>query len=52
MRRAAIVADGLGVRFQFDSDGRVVTPTVPRIRRHVTDAWGLRDDPFAAGTSP
>ena len=49
MKRAAIVADGLGVRFQFDGNGRVVTSTVARLRRHVTDAWGLRDVSFSAG---
>ena len=49
MKRAAIVANGLGVRFQFDRSGRVVTSTVARLRRHVTDAWGLHDVTFSAG---
>jgi len=47
--RAGIVADRVGVRFQFDGHGRVVTPTVARLRRNVTEAWGLRDVSFAAG---
>ena len=49
MRRAAIVADTVGVRFQFDGHGRVVTPMVARVRRHVTEAWGLRDVSLTAG---
>src|SRR5436190_7030121 len=39
---ALIRVEGLGVRFQFDRQGRPVTPAVARIRRHCTSAWGLR----------
>jgi lipopolysaccharide transport system ATP-binding protein len=38
-----ITARGLGVRFQFDSQRRPVSPTIARLRRHVTEAWGVRD---------
>lgn len=39
---ARIRVMGLGVRFQFDRQGRPVTPAAARIRRHCTSAWGLR----------
>ncbi|MFL5820368.1 MAG: ABC transporter ATP-binding protein [Solirubrobacteraceae bacterium] len=39
---ALIRITGLGVRFQFDRQGRPVTPAAARIRRHCTSAWGLR----------
>ena len=45
---AGILAAGLGVRFQFDRDRRVVTPNLARLRRRGTDAWGLRDVTFEA----
>ena len=39
---ALIRVEGLGVRFQFDRQGRPVTPAAARIRGHCTSAWGLR----------
>jgi ABC-type polysaccharide/polyol phosphate transport system ATPase subunit len=44
---AAVAAHGLGVRFFFDRQHRVVTPALARIRRRVTDLWGLRDVSFS-----
>jgi ABC-2 type transport system ATP-binding protein/lipopolysaccharide transport system ATP-binding protein len=40
---AAVRLDGLGVRFDFDRQGRVVTPGLRRLRRIRGSAWGLRD---------
>jgi ABC-type polysaccharide/polyol phosphate transport system ATPase subunit len=39
---AAIRADGLGVRFQFDRLRRPVSPIHARLRRRVTETWGIR----------
>ena len=39
---ATVDAHGLGVRFQFDGQRRPVSPTMARVRRHVTEAWGIR----------
>ncbi len=47
MTASAHVAN-LGVRFQFDRDRRVVTPTLARLRRRGAEAWGLRDVTFTA----
>ena len=44
-----VSADALGVRFLFDRDRRVVTPTLARLRRRGLHAWGLREVTFAAG---
>lgn len=49
MSAARIVADGVGVRFLFDRTRRVITPTVARLRRNVTESWGLMDVSFAVG---
>ena len=38
-----IAATGLGVRFDFDRQQRVVSPTLWRLRRRGTTTWGLRD---------
>ena len=46
--RAAVRADGLGVRFLFDRNRRMVTPNLARLRRRGAEAWGLRDVSFAA----
>jgi ABC-type polysaccharide/polyol phosphate transport system ATPase subunit len=46
---AAVSAHGLGVRFQFDSQRRPVSPTMARVRRHVTEAWGIRGVTLAIG---
>ena len=43
-----IRAEGLGIRFQFDRNQRVVTPNLARLRRRGTEAWGLRDVTFDA----
>lgn len=40
---ASIAAAGAGVRFQFDRQRRVVTPTLARLRRRGAETWGLRD---------
>jgi homopolymeric O-antigen transport system ATP-binding protein len=40
---ARIVANGVGVRFLFDHERRVVTPALARIRRKGAETWGLRD---------
>jgi lipopolysaccharide transport system ATP-binding protein len=34
---------GLGIRFLFDHERRVVTPTLARLRRRGDEAWGLKD---------
>ena len=49
MSRAGIVAERVGLRFRFDRNGRIVTPTIARLRRHVTETWGLRDVSFVVG---
>ena len=35
--------EGVGVRFDFDHLGRVLTPALARLRRIRATAWGLRD---------
>jgi ABC-type polysaccharide/polyol phosphate transport system ATPase subunit len=44
---AAVTADRVGVRFLFDRDGRVVTPSVARLRRHVSEVWGVHEVSFS-----
>jgi ABC-type polysaccharide/polyol phosphate transport system ATPase subunit len=39
---ACIRVDRLGVRFQFDRQGRPITPVAARLRRRVSADWGLR----------
>ena len=46
---AAILAKGLGVRFLFDRQRRVVTPLHAALLRGVTESWGLRDVNFSIG---
>lgn len=46
---ARVVAEGVGVRFLFDGEQRTVTPRIARLRRGVTEAWGLREVTFAIG---
>jgi ABC-type polysaccharide/polyol phosphate transport system ATPase subunit len=41
-----IAAHGLGVRFLFDRQSRVVTSIVARLRRSGSESWGLRDVTF------
>jgi len=43
---ARVVASGVGVRFHFDRQSRVVTPMLARLRRRGSEAWGLRDVSF------
>lgn len=40
---ARIEARGLGIRFDFDRQGRVVTPVLRTLRRKGETVWGLRD---------
>jgi ABC-type polysaccharide/polyol phosphate transport system ATPase subunit len=46
---ARVRVEGVGVRFFFDRQHRVMSPTLARLRRRVTEAWGLRDVDFEAG---
>ncbi|MBA3844639.1 MAG: ABC transporter ATP-binding protein [Actinobacteria bacterium] len=39
----SIVAKGVGIRFLFDHERRVVTPALSRLRRRGSETWGLRD---------
>ena len=41
--RAEVRLDGVGVRFNFDRQGRVVTPGMRHLRRIRASAWGLQD---------
>lgn len=43
---SGIVADGVGVKFQFDSARRVTTPARARISKRSAEVWGLRDVSF------
>lgn len=44
--RAFIEAEGVGVRFLFDRQRRVVTPNLARLRRRGVSTWGLHDLSF------
>lgn len=46
---ASVRVEDVGVRFWFDRQHRVMSPTLARLRRRVRDAWGLRDVGFEAG---
>lgn len=46
---AGVTVWGAGVRFLFDGEQRTVTPRIARLRRGVTETWGLRDVTFAVG---
>jgi ABC-type polysaccharide/polyol phosphate transport system ATPase subunit len=48
MTVARIAAEGLGVRFQFDRQSRVVSPLLARLRRRGEESWGLRNASFSA----
>lgn len=39
---ASIVAEDVGIRFFFDRQQRLTTPALARVRRSVTERWGLR----------
>jgi ABC-type polysaccharide/polyol phosphate transport system ATPase subunit len=43
----SIRADGIGIRFLFDRQKRVVTPTLGRLRRRGSETWGLKDVSFS-----
>lgn len=47
MSDPTVVARDLGVRFLFDRQRRVVTPTLARLRRRGPAAWGVRDVTFS-----
>ena len=47
---AAVTAELVGVRFFFDRQSRVVTPTMARVRRRVTASHGIRDVSFSIGS--
>jgi ABC-type polysaccharide/polyol phosphate transport system ATPase subunit len=40
---ARVRVSGVGVRFYFDRQHRVMSPTLARLRGRLTDVWGLRD---------
>lgn len=40
---ARVVMAGLGIRFLFDHERRVVTPALARLRRRGVETWGLRN---------
>jgi ABC-type polysaccharide/polyol phosphate transport system ATPase subunit len=46
---ASVTATGVGVRFLFDRQRRIVSPTLARLRRKGTETWGLRDVSFEIG---
>jgi ABC-type polysaccharide/polyol phosphate transport system ATPase subunit len=45
----SIRAEGLGLRFLFDRDRRVVTPILARLHRRGRETWGLRGVDFEIG---
>jgi ABC-type polysaccharide/polyol phosphate transport system ATPase subunit len=46
---ATIEAQGLGIRFQFDRERRVVTPTLAKLRRRGSETWGLHQIDLRVG---
>ncbi len=42
-----IAAEGVGIRFLFDRERRLVMPTMARVRRRGTENWGLKDISFS-----
>jgi lipopolysaccharide transport system ATP-binding protein len=46
---AAVSTEGLGVHFFFDRQHRVVTPTLAKLRRRGSEAWGLHDVSLSIG---
>ena len=44
---ATVHAEGVGVRFLFDRQARVVTPTLAWLRRSGSETWGVRDLTFS-----
>ena len=47
MSSPTVLAQDLGVRFLFDKQRRVVTPTLARLRRRGEAVWGVHDVNFA-----
>ncbi len=47
MSSPTVDAHGVGVRFLFDRQRRVVTPTLARLRRRGPSEWGVRDITFS-----
>jgi ABC-type polysaccharide/polyol phosphate transport system ATPase subunit len=47
--KASIAARSLGVRFLFDRQQRLVTPSLARLRGRSVESWGLREVSFAVG---
>jgi len=45
----SIIADGVGIHYQFDRQQRTVSPTIARLRRSGADNWALRDLSFSIG---
>jgi homopolymeric O-antigen transport system ATP-binding protein len=45
----SVRVEGLGVRFRFDRQQRPVTPALSKLRRHCSEAWGLRDVDLEVG---
>jgi lipopolysaccharide transport system ATP-binding protein len=43
---ALVTANEVGVRFLFDRNRRLITPTLARLRRPRAEAWGLRNVTF------
>lgn len=46
---ALVRARGVGARFLFDRQRRVVTPALARLRRRGDETWGVRDVSFELG---
>lgn len=46
---ASVRAEGVGARFLFDRQRRVVTPALARLRRRGDVTWGVRDVSFELG---
>jgi ABC-2 type transport system ATP-binding protein len=42
-----ITAEGVGIRFLFDHERRLVMPSMARVRRRGTETWGLKDLSFS-----
>jgi ABC-type polysaccharide/polyol phosphate transport system ATPase subunit len=45
---ALVAAHGVGIRFLFDGNRRLITPMLARVRRPRAEAWGLDDVTFTA----
>jgi lipopolysaccharide transport system ATP-binding protein len=48
VKAVSVHAHGVGVRFCFDRQSRVVSPTLARLRGRGSETWGLRDTSFEA----